>query len=57
MAGFISGSDCLMDEVAAVGEIEPLRSQELESGQSASMDSERGHQRKGMAKKMSLKSR
>ena len=44
-----------MDEVAAVGEIEPLRSQELESGRSASMDSERGHQWKGMAKKMSLK--
>ena len=52
MAGFISGSDCLMDEVAAVGEIEPLGSQGLESGRSASMDSERGHHRKGMAKKM-----
>ena len=31
-----------MDEVAAVGEIEPLRSLVLESGRSASMDSERG---------------
>ena len=41
-----------MDEVAAVGEIEPLGSQELESGRSASMDSERGHHREGMAKKM-----